>query len=55
MVSDGRIAEFVLGTQSLTMTDERAIIKLGLKTGAGKSAWKVGPNINSVRFSTLRL
>ena len=31
MVSDGRIVEFVLGTEFLTMTDERAIIKLGQK------------------------
>ena len=37
MDSEGRIVEVVLGTEFLTMTDERAIIKLGLKTGAGSS------------------
>ena len=35
MGSEGRIVEVVLGTEFLTMTDERAIIKLSLKTGAG--------------------
>ena len=29
-----------IGTEFLTMTDERAIIKLGLKTGAGSSHGK---------------
>ena len=38
--SEGRIVEVVLGTEFLTMTDERAIIKLGLKTGAGTSHGK---------------
>ena len=33
------------------MTDEQAIIKLGLKTGAGSFARKVGPSDNSVRYS----
>ena len=34
-----------------SMTDEQAIIKLGLKTGAGSScARKVGPSDNSVRY-----
>ena len=37
---EGRIVEFVLDTEFLTMTDERAIIKLGLKTGAGRSHGK---------------
>ena len=40
MDSEGRIVEIVLGTEFLTMTDERAIIKLGLKTGAGSSHGK---------------
>ena len=31
MDSEGRVVEVVLGTEFLTMTDERAIIKLGLK------------------------
>ena len=33
---EGRIVEFVLDTEFLTMTDERAIIKIGLKTGSGR-------------------
>ena len=37
---EGRIVEVVLGTEFLTMTDERAIIKLDLKTGAGSSHGK---------------
>ena len=40
MDSEGRIVKVVLGTEFLTMTDERAIIKLGLKTGAGSSHGK---------------
>ena len=40
MDSEGRIVEVVLGTEFLTMTDERPIIKLGLKTGAGSSHGK---------------
>ena len=40
MDSEGGIVEVVLGTEFLTMTDERAIIKLGLKTGAGSSHGK---------------
>ncbi len=40
MDSEGRIVEVVLGTEFLTMTDERAIIKLGLKIGAGSSHGK---------------
>ena len=40
MDSEGRIVEVVLGTEFVTMTDERAIIKLGLKTGAGSSHGK---------------
>ena len=40
MDSEGRIIEVVLGTEFQTMTDERAIIKLGLKTGAGTSHGK---------------
>ena len=40
MDSEGRIVEVVLGTEFLTMTDERAMIKLGLKTGAGSSHGK---------------
>ena len=40
MDSGGRIVEVMLGTEFLTMTDKRAIIKLGLKTGAGSSHGK---------------
>ena len=40
MDSEGRIVEVVLGTEFQTMTDEQAIIKLGLKTGAGSSHGK---------------
>ena len=40
MDSEGSIVEDVLGTEFQTMTDEQAIIKLGLKTGAGSSHGK---------------
>ena len=40
MDSEGRIVEVALDTEFLTMTDERAIIKLGLKIGAGSSHGK---------------
>ena len=40
MDSEGRIVEVVLGTEFLTMTDEWAIMKLGLKSGAGSSHGK---------------
>ena len=40
MDSEGRIVDVVLGTEFLTMTAERAIIKLGLQTGAGRSHGK---------------
>ena len=40
MDSEGRIVEVVLGTEFLTKTDERAIIKLALKTGTGSSHGK---------------
>ena len=40
MDSEGRIIEVVFGRSFQTMTDERAIIKLGLKTGAGSSHGK---------------
>ena len=36
------------------MTDERAIIKLGLKTGAGSSHGK-SVQANSVRYSSFRV
>ena len=37
MDSEAGIIEVVLGTEFQTMTDEQAIKKLGLKTGAGSS------------------
>ena len=37
------------------MTDERAIIKLGLKTGPGSSHGKSVQDANSVRYYSLRL
>ena len=40
MDSEGRIVEVVLGAEFQTMTDEQAIIKLGVKTGAGSSHGK---------------
>ena len=40
MDSEGGIVDIVLGTEFLTMTDERAIIKLGLTTGSGSSHGK---------------
>ena len=52
MDSEGRVVEVVLGTEFLTMTDERAIIKLGLKTGAGSSH---GKSVQApIRFVILR-
>ena len=51
MDSEGRIIEVVLGTEVLTMTDERAIIKLDLKTVAGSSH---GKSVRApIRFVTL--
>ena len=50
MDSEGRIVEVVLGTKFLTMTDERAIIKLGLKTGAGSSHGKSVQGFGSLFF-----
>ena len=62
MDSEGRIVEVVLGTEFQTMTDEHAIIKLGLKTGAGSSHGKsvqatirfvIQPVIFFIPFTTL--
>ena len=50
MDSDVRIIEVVLGTEFLTMTDERAIIKLVLKTGAGSSHGKSVQGFGSLFF-----
>ena len=40
MDSEAGIVEVVLGMEFLTMTDEQAIIKLGLKTDTGSSHGK---------------
>ena len=57
MDSEGRIVDVVLGTEFLTMTAERAIIKLGLQTGAGRSHGKSvqAPIRFVIKYSSFRL
>ena len=51
MDSEAGIVEVVLGTEFQTMTDEQAIIKLGLKNWCRQFARKVGPS--DVQFGSL--
>ena len=55
MDSEGGIVEIVLGTEFLTMTDEREIIKLGLTTGSGSSHGKSDQATIRFFFSSYRL
>ena len=54
MDSEGRIIEVVLRS-FLTMTDEREIIKVGLKTGAGSSHGKSVQGAIRFVYSSIRL